>query len=468
MSRAKTIRVPDLTHDEQNTLDQLLVQLNAKRPRNLKRAALYDGKNAQRDVGIKLPPYLRRIPIVLGWPAKACDVLNDQCGLDGFITPSGTSADSLGITEIWDDNYLANEAPQAGLSSLVHACSFLIATQGDEQSGEPDVLITAKDALNGTGEWNKRRRALDSFLSIINSKPDGTPTEMVLYLPNLNVTMTKGGEKWVVDRRAHSYGLTVEPLVYSPRLGREFGTSRISRAVISHSAAAVRTVIRSEVTAERYSLAQRVLLGADSTVFQNEDGTPKPMWQAALDEVWAIPDDEDAENPRADVKEFSAGSQEPHMSQLRQQAVLFAGETSISLEDLGLSPEANPTSEGSRDKGAKNLSRVARRTAAGWSPAWQRTMQHALRMKNQETELRPEWRKIRADFGEVRRQVSAAQADAGSKTLDKFPWLAESELGLELMGFDRDFIDRAMDEKTRLDAARRLAALRQAVPAQGE
>ncbi|HZL04689.1 MAG TPA: portal protein, partial [Coriobacteriia bacterium] len=136
--------VPELSADEQGTLDALWTQLKAKTPRNLIRAAYYDGKNAVRDLGISTPPSFRRIATVLGWSAKAVDILNRRCNLDGFVVPGIT--DTSDIDRLWTENYLDTEASQAGVSSLIHAAAFLVVTQGDEESGEPPVLITAKDA----------------------------------------------------------------------------------------------------------------------------------------------------------------------------------------------------------------------------------------------------------------------------------------------------------------------------------
>ena len=240
-----------------NQLDQLITQLKAKTPRNLLRAAYYDGKNAVRDLGISMPPQMRRVAVVLGWSAKAVDILNRRCNLDGFVIPGG-SADDLGLADVWTDNFLDTEAPQAGVSSLIHSTSFLITTQGDQEAGEPAVLVTAKDALSGTGIWNRRRRRLDSFLSIIDTDDDANPTEMVMYLDGLNVSMTRTSEnRWIVERRRHAFGVPVEPLVYQPRLARPFGSSRISRAVMSLHDSAIRTVIRSEVTGLRGSSMPR-------------------------------------------------------------------------------------------------------------------------------------------------------------------------------------------------------------------
>ena len=443
------ITIFDLNHTEQNTLDALLAELNAKAPRNELRAAYYDGKNAVRDLGINTPPNFRRIATVLGWSAKAVDQLNRRCHLDGFYSPGSTS--DFGVAELSEANSLSSEAPQAGVSSLIHATSFLIATQGDVEAGEPDVLITAKDALSGTGIWNRRKRCLDAFLSILDTDKDSKPTAMVMYLPNLNVYMEKTLGGWTVDRRAHVYGVPVEQLVYRPRLGRPFGSSRISRAVMSLHDSAIRTVIRSEVSAELYSVPQRVLLGADESAFQNADGSIKSAWQARLGQIWAVPDDPDSPNPRADIKELPASSQQPHVDQLRSWAQLFCGETSIPISSLGLGGgDANPTSAASYDASREDLISEAEGTTDDWSPAWRRTMLRALTMKNGWSAVPTEAQALQPKWRSASTPSRAAAADAGSKTLLQFPWLAETKLGLELYGLDPAFIERAWQEKKSL------------------
>lgn len=46
----------------------------------------------------------------------------------------------------------------------------------------------------------------------------------------------------------------------------------------------------------------------------------------------------------------------------------------------------------------------------------------------------------------------AAQADAGTKQLGAVPWLAETTVGLKLLGLSQDQIDMAMSEKRRAQA----------------
>lgn len=428
------ISIPDLNADEQSELGFLLEQLRAKVPRNRLRAAYYDGKNAVRDLGISVPPNFRRVATVLGWSAKAVDVLNRRCVLDGFTVP-GLDTAEFGIDELWRDNYLDLESQQVGVSSLIHATAFLIATQGDTSAGEPPVVITAKDALTGTGRWDRRRRALASFLSVIDTNEDGDPTEMVLYLPGLNVSLVKSGGRWSVDRQDHAFGVPVEPLVYQPRLARPYGSSRISRAVMSLHDMAIRTVIRSEVSAELYSVPQRVLLGADESAFQDADGNMRSKWQSILTQIWAIGKDEDGDLPQ--IQSFAAATQQPHMDQLRALAQLFAGETSIPLDSLGISAEANPTSEGAYNAGRDDLIREAEGVTDGWSPAWRRTMLRGVQMLNgwsddqvpvELLDLQPKWRSPMTP--------SRAESALEAMTLVQAGILpAESSVTLDRLGF---------------------------------
>ena len=90
------ITLPGASDDEFRTLNSLLEQLDAKQPRNLLRASYYDGKRAIRQVGTIIPPQYYRLGIVLGWSAKAVDILARRCNLDTFVWPGGDLG-SLGL-----------------------------------------------------------------------------------------------------------------------------------------------------------------------------------------------------------------------------------------------------------------------------------------------------------------------------------------------------------------------------------
>jgi hypothetical protein len=451
-----------LSVDEQGVLNLLLAQLKAKQRRNLLRASYYDGKRAIRQVGTIIPPQYYRLGIVLGWSAKAVDILARRCNLDNFVWPDG-DLDSIGFSETWERNHLGTEVSSALVSSLIHGTSFLVNTRGDESIGEPRGLIHVKDALNATGTWNARIRRLDDLLSVTGWDEQGLPTNFALYLPNLTITADKDSSGWSLDRQEHPWGVPAEPLVYKPRAGRPFGSSRISRPVMSLHDQALRTVIRMEGHADVYSFPEMWLLGADESIFKNADGTAKAAWQVMLGRIKAVPDDDDAANPRADVKQFSASSPQPHIDQLKQQAQLFSGETSIPLTSLGVSDMSNPTSADSYIASREDLIAEAEGATDDWGPPLRRSVARALAMANDLDAVPKEWATIAPKWRSPLYLSRAAQADAGMKQLTAIPWLADTEVGLELLGLDDQQIRRAMADKRRASGSAALRALTQAM-----
>lgn len=447
VDKTRLIRVPPLTDGEQDSLNELVLQWRDKRPRNNLRSAFYDMTNSERSLmSGQIPAVIRRRKFVLGWSAIAVDKLNRRCNLNGIYDAAGNDLDALGLGELVRQNRLMGEISRAGLSSLKHSVAFLVTTQGDTSIGEPAVLMNARDAATATGVWDVRRRTITSFLSITDMADDGEPTAMTMYLDNLNVIMVKENGSWTVERHPHIYGVPVDPLVYKADVDRPFGRSRISRSVMSIHMQALGAMIRADVNGEAYSLSRYVLLGATEEAFKNADGSPKAAWQAAWDAVWAVGDDDQAAVPRADVKRFSGESPEPQLAHLRMLAQMYSGETGIPIGELGFIGDANPTSADALTVGKDDLFAEAEQTTDGWSPDISSAITRALTMLNGSV---PTNLDVREDWRNPRYVSRAAEADSTAKVIDKFPWLAETEVGLELAGLTPDQIRRALNERQR-------------------
>lgn len=453
------IYVPELDVSEQDTLDALAKKLHDKQPRNLLRACYYDGKRALRQVGSVIPPQYYRLALTLGWAAKAVDALSRRCNLDGLQWAAG-DLPSLGFDEVWNGNRCRTELGSGTHSSLLHGTAFLVNTQGDETAGEIPGLIHVKDAFDATGTWNARRRALSDLLSITSRDDDGKPDALALYLDDLTIIVERDGGKWVeVDRSEHTWGVPAEPLVYKPEVRRPFGHSRISRVTMSMHDQALRTLIRTEGHADVFSFPQMVLLGADERIFKNADGTVKASWQVVLGRIFGIPDDEDAENPRADVKQFLASSPQPHIDLYSQQAKAFAGEHDIPVSSLGVAAETNTTTEDGSNNAERNLIAEAEGATDEWTPPIVRAISRAMAMANGLTEIPKEWQSIEAKWRSPAFLSRAAQADAGAKQLGAVPWLAETEVGLELLGLTDAQIKRALNDRRRMGGSAALRAI---------
>lgn len=455
------ILIPGLTDAESDTLNRLLEKLAAKQPRNLLRASYYDGKRAIRQVGSVIPPQYYRLGIVLGWSAKAVDILARRCNLDGFVWPDGELSD-LGLRDSWEGNHLGTEVSSGIISALIHGTSFLINTRGDESNAEPVGLIHVKDAMSATGDWNPRTRRLDNLLSITGRDNDGKVNAFALYLDNLTITAERDASGWQVDKSDHPWGVPAEPLVYKPRVGRPFGQSRISRTTMSLHDQGLRTVIRMEGHLDVYSFPEMWMLGADMSIFQNSDGTQQAAWQVMLGRIKGIPDDEDAANPRADVKQFPAASPTPHLDALKAQAGIFAGEHHLPVTTLGIQAQSNSTTEDGSDNAERELISEAEGATDDFGPAIRRAFARSLAMQNGLDTIPAEWSTIDTQWRSPVYLSRAAEADAGAKQLGAVPWLAETEVGLRLLGLGEQDIKLALAERRRLGGSAALRAITEA------
>lgn len=443
------LRILALAHDEQNALDQLLRQWRGRRASNIIKANYYDAHHAVKNLGIAVPQYMTKIDTILGWPAKGVNSLAHRIHLDGFVVPG--QENPFDIEALWDENNLAIEAPQAHISALIHTPAFITTTLGDVKSGEPEVFISVRDALSSTGLWDARRRALSAFLSIVEMDEDGyNPTEMILYLPFKVVILRKGDlGTWQVERRTYNLGrIPAEPLVYRPRLGRPFGSSRISRPVRALTDGAMRTVLRSEVGAEFFSGPQRVLLGADESAFQDADGNLKSQWESIIGRIWAIPASEDPDAPMPDVKQMPQVSMQPHTDHMRMFAQLVSAELSLPISAFGIVQD-QPASAEAMDVVYRDLVIEAEAAIDTFGIGWSRSMQTAIILRDDLDEATPELRRLRAKFRDPSTPSRGAATDAVVKQVQTGILPADSSVTLEALGYDQTTIDRIQSDRRR-------------------
>ncbi len=451
--------MPGLSEAESLILNQLADRIEAKRPRNELRQRWMDGKRSARILSPMLPPYLRNTGAALGWPAKAVEALARRTHLDAFAIP-GSDLSAFGLDRIIDDNRYMEEVRESHIDSLSMSVVFEVVTRGGE--GEPDALITAKSALDATGGWNGRTRRLDSFLSVIGRADDGKPADMNLYLPGETIIIE--GRR-VVDRSTHQLWVPAHPVAYKRRLTRPFGQSRISRSVMWLTEAAIRAMLRMEGTADFYSVPMLVLLGATLEQMSQEGQAAVSTWQFLMDRINGIPDDDGAEQPRAEVKQLSQATQQPHMDQLDEIAAAFAGETGIPVSSLGIGvKQANPTSADSYMASREDLIAEAEDAADSWGPEHVRTLQDAWLLASGEAVLPPELRKLRPVWRDARLSSRAAAADATAKLVGAFPWMADSDAILDAVGLDPMLVERLRADKAKSAARASLLALTGGAP----
>ena len=216
-----------------------------------------------------------------------------------------------------------------------------------------------------------------------------------------------------------------------------------------------------------YTIPQLIMLGASDAMFKNADGSYKASWQIALGRFLGIPDDDDAENGRADIKHIPAQSPEPHLAQLNALAKLEAREYDLPDSDFALTDMANPTSADSYNASRENLIAEAEGATDDWSVPIRRTVARALAIQNGESSIPKEWASIDTKWRNPVYLSRAAAADAGAKQVGAIEWLKETEVGLELVGLTSQQIELAVSQRKKnmgRQSAQAIIAARTEVP----
>lgn len=321
-------------------------KLRRKKPRVKTRYDYYEMKNRVFDFGISTPPELRHWMGTLGWCAKAVDSLADRLLFREF------DDDIYGMNQIFEQNQKDIFVDAAILGALISSCDFVYITA--DEDGFPRFKVI--DGAHATGEIDPVTNMLKEGYAVLEWNEYDNPILEAYLLPGITQIFERG--KLVEQIETGIDWPLLVPIINRPDAVRPFGHSRISRACMSHVAAAVRTAKRSEIASEFYSFPQRYILGM-------EEGAERlDKWRATMSSLLRIDKDSDGDHPV--VGQFNQQSMTPHTDQLRMFAGLFAGETGLTLDDLGF-PSVNPSSAEAIKSSHETLRLTARKAQRDFS-----------------------------------------------------------------------------------------------------
>ena len=301
----------------------LQYKLIQKRVRVLKRYNYYEMKNLALDFGISSPPELRLWNSVVGWCAKGVDALADRLDLDGFAD------DVFDMTGIYDQNNRDIMIDSAIKGALIASCSFIYISQ--DESGFPRLQVI--DGDDATGIINPVTQMLNEGYAVLERNEYKVPVKEAYFTNEYTAYYENGTLVDQVENKAPAPLLV--PIIFKPDSQRPFGHSRISRACMAYTGSALRTIKRSEISAEFFSFPQKWATGLDPDVELDK-------WSAAMSALIKFSVNEDGTD-HVKLGQFAQQSMTPHVDQLKMFASLFAGETGLTLDDLGC-PQSNPSS----------------------------------------------------------------------------------------------------------------------------
>lgn len=352
-------------------------KLNLKRERVKTRYEFYEMKNIPRDFNISTPPDLKNWQSVLGWCGKSVDSLADRLSIREFKN------DNFNMQEIYNLNNPDIIYDSAMTGALISSCDFIYISA--DENGFPRLQVI--DGSNATGIIDPITNMLTEGYAVLERNTAGNPITEAYFTCEYTDIIRKGTDTVQRTPNPAPYALLC-PIIYKPDAKRPFGHSRISRAQMSLVGSALRTIKRSEIAAEFYSYPQKYVSGL------SEDAEMMEKWKATMATILAFTKDEDGDHPV--VGQFTQQSMEPHVKQLEMFAALFAGDTGLTMDDLGFAT-ANPSSAEAIRASHENLRLAARKAQknfntgfinAGYLAACVRDNYPYTRDKIQDTSIR--------------------------------------------------------------------------------
>lgn len=327
--------------DELKGMEFLKRKLSQKADRVKLRYAYYEMKKKAKDLNISTPDQLQWLTETLGWCARAVDALADRIVFREFRD------DNLGMNEIFQMNNMDILPDSAFLSALISSCCFIYIFQDEQEYPRMQVI----DGSRATGMIDPVTGLLTEGYAVLKAEQiTDKPIIEAYFTPDYTKIYEQGKEVQQIDNPSKQPLLV--PVIFRPDARRPFGHSRISRSCMALMDGALRTIKRSEITAEFYAYPQKYVTGL------SPEAEKMDKWKSTISTMMMFETDDTEHHPI--VGQFAQASAQPHIDQLKMFASAFGGETGLTLDDMGF-PQDNPSSAEAIKAAHENLRLTARK-----------------------------------------------------------------------------------------------------------
>lgn len=346
----------------------------------------YDMKKVTRRKGVTIPPKIReQYKSVLGWCTKAVDSLADRLVFREF------EDEVFGINNIFNMNNPDILFDSAILNALIGSCSFIYISK--DETGYPRLQVI--EGNNATGVIDPITGLLKEGYAVLERDERNKPIVEAYFEPFKTTIINKKvlEDQEVIEVFEHQveHPLLV-PIIHRPDAVRPFGRSRITRSAEYYQDYAKSTLERADITAEFYSFPQKYITGL------SQDAEKLETWKATVSSMLVFEKDSDGDKPV--LGQFTSPSMSPFTEQLRTAAAGFAGETGLTLDDLGFVSD-NPSSSEAIKASHETLRVMARKAQRCFSSGFKNVAYLAVCLRddfnyrrNQFIEIKIKWEPV--------------------------------------------------------------------------
>ena len=444
-------RVEGLTDEEQTNLIELSQAYNYHQSRNATKDKYYEGHITLNDVniGIALPNGLSKLSVGCSWGQKAVDVLAARSMFDGFVGTNGVS--SSVVNGIIESNQFVAQYTKACRDELKYGCVFATL------SADADVgcKIRFHSPATAAALWNGAQGRIDCGIAIIDTMRDEKdkdkwrPHIVNLYTDDAVIVLTAVNNRWTAQRHPHKMGRPLmEAMTWNATSNKPFGRSRLKRPIRAMIDDYVRIVANATIALEFDTTPQKYLLGVTDEQYDAVISDKFKQYAGSL--LVATMNPETGSNPV--FGQLTQGSLSPHVEKMRMTATQFSAATGLTVTDVGVINDANPTSSDAILAQSQTLVLMAQQLNAGNGDALKTIalMAQAIARNVTLSELTDEERGIIAHFKNPAMPSVAVTAGAAIKIASARQEFASTDTFLEMIGFDQADIRRIRAQEQRV------------------
>lgn len=439
-----------LTSEEQRQLEALADVYRYHQCRNSIKDKYYEGHVTLNDVnlGIALPPGLKNMEVGCNWGQKAVDALASRSMFDGFVG-SGEAADTA--ARLVEANRLLDQYAKACRDELKYGCVFATLSADDVLG----CRIRFHSPAASAALWSGEKGRIDCGMAIIDTVPDEKykdawrPHIVNLYTDEAIIVLTEEHGKWHAERHNSKMGRPLmEPLIWNATTGKPFGRSRLKRAVRALIDDYIRIVANATIALEFDTTPQKYLLGLTDEQYDAVISDKFKQYVGSL--LASTTNPETGENP--EFGQLAQGSLQPHVDKMRMTATQFSAATGLTITDVGIINDANPTSSDAILAQSQTLVLMAQQLNTGNGDALKTIIQMAQAIVRDVSlqELTDEERDVMAHFRNPAMPSVAVTADAAIKIASVRQEFASTDTFLEMIGFDQADIRRIKAQEQRV------------------
>ena len=431
-------------------IKELVNVFESHKKKNAEKKKYYEGhiNLGEVNLGLALPKEISGLQIGCAWGEKAVDVLASRSMFDGFVGKNGYAADE--ITEIMDANNLRAEYMKACRDELKYGCTFATL------SADPDLKcrIRFHSPETASALWDGEKGRISCGMAIIDTAADDTARKawkpaMVNYYTDTAVwVLLRNGERWYAEEHPHMMGRPLmEPLIWNASSDKPFGRSRLKRPVRNLIQQYIRTMANATIALEFSTAPQKYLLGVTDEQYDAVMSDKFKQYVGSI--LISTSNPETGQNPT--VGQFQQGTIEPHVQMIRAIATKFCSATDLSVTDVGVVNDANPTSAEAILAQTQALVLKAEQLNAGNGASLNMIAKMAMAIADNITldQLSDEQKGAVAHFKNPAMPSVSVTADAAVKIASVRQAFANTDIFAEMIGFDQADIRRIKAQETR-------------------